>query len=88
MAEISIAKQYAKLQEIEATAKQWWDKKDRETAKLARIAKLGRKKSIVVPISENRGIRITNNFKTKESKIFAPAFARKWDLKEVPLDNS
>lgn len=86
LAEISIAKQYQKWLELDAEAHQKWDKVDKELRKLVRLAKVGRKKSAVIPISESRGIEIRNQFRG-EDKVFAPAFARKWRIKEVPLDN-
>jgi hypothetical protein len=84
MSEISIAKQYQRWQEADAQAHQLWEKVDRELKKLIRIAKIGRKTSKIIAISESRGIEIRNQFKG-ELKVFAPAFARKWKIKEVPL---
>lgn len=84
----SIAKQYQRYLEVEAQAQKLWEKKDRELRKLARLAGLGRKARITVPISENRGIRITNQFRTKEDKLFTPAFCRRLQLKEIPLDSA
>jgi hypothetical protein len=82
----AVAKQYARYQEADAAARRLWDKKDREERKLVRMAKIGRKASKVVPISDSRGLQILNSFRG-EVKVFAPAFARKWKIKEVPLDN-
>lgn len=78
------AKQYARYVEVDAAAHKQWDRTDRELRKFVRLAKMGRKRSIVVPISESRGIEITNQFKGTE-KVFTPAFARKYKLKEVAL---
>lgn len=82
----SLAKQYLRWQEADAEAHKLWYKVDRELRKLVRLAKIGRKTSKVVAISENRGIEIRNQFKGEE-KVFAPAFARKWKVKEVPLSS-
>ena len=81
----AVARQYAKWQETEAKAHALWDKTDRELRKLIRLAKVGRKAKMVVPISDSRGLEIRNQFKG-EDKVFAPAFARKWKVKEIPLD--
>ena len=81
----AIAKQWERVQEAEAAARKLWDKLHKETRKLVRLANLGRKSEVVVPISEERGVRIVNQFKTKEDKIFTPAFCRRFELKEVPL---
>lgn len=83
----AVAKQYARWQEADAAAHALWDKTDREMAKLIRLAKVGRKAKAVVPISETRGLEIKNQFRGEE-KVFAPAFARKWKVKEVPLDTA
>ena len=88
--ESAVAKQHAKLQEAKAAADSAWAKVDRETSKLVRAAKLGRKSLKIVRISENRGLRVPDRFRTamreKEDKVFAPAFARRFEVKEVPLD--
>ena len=81
----AIVRQYSKWQEADASAHQLWEKVDREMRKLIRLAKVGRKARAVIPISETRGIEIRNQFRG-EDKVFAPAFARKWKVKEVPLD--
>jgi hypothetical protein len=81
----AIVRQYSKWQETEAAAHTLWDKTDLELRKLIRLAKVGRKARAVIPISETRGIEIRNQFRG-EDKVFAPAFARKWKVKEVPLD--
>jgi hypothetical protein len=83
----SVAKQYARWQEADAAAHLLWERVDREARKLVRLAKVGRKSRKIVPISSNRGIEIKNQFRGEE-KVFAPAFARKWKIKEVPLDQS
>jgi len=83
--ESAVARQYEKYQEAKAAADILWAKVDRENRKLVRLAKVGRKQSHTVRISETRGVRITNKFRG-EDKVFAPAFARKWEIKEVPLD--
>jgi hypothetical protein len=90
--ESAIARQYALYQETEAKARKLWDKKDRELLKLVRLAKLGRKSQIVVAISENRGIRITDQWRTamreRAGKIFTRAFNHRHEVKEVPLDSA
>jgi hypothetical protein len=83
----SVAKQYQKYTELDFAAHQLWDKVDRELKKLIRLAKVGRARRKVVPISESRGLEIKNQFKG-EDKVFAPAFARKWKVKEVVLTES
>jgi hypothetical protein len=84
--EHAILKQYQRWQEADAEAHQLWEKCDRELRKLIKLAKVGRKTSKVVPISENRGLEIRNQFKGEE-KVFAPAFAKKWKVKEVALQS-
>ena len=79
-----IAKQYEKYLELDAQAHALWDKVDRELSRLIRMAKVGRKARAVIPLSETRGLEVKNQFKGAE-KVFAPAFARKWKVKEVPL---
>jgi len=83
--ESAVARQYLRYQEADAQAHILWEKTDREMRKLIRLAKIGRKTKAVVAISETRGIEIRNQFRG-EDKVFAPAFARKWKIKEVPLD--
>ena len=78
------AKQYQRWAEADAAARKLWDKSDRELKKLVRAAKLGRKASKVVPISESRGVEITNQFKTND-KVFTPALCKKFKVKEVAL---
>lgn len=80
----AVMKQFRKWQETHAKANVYWDRTDRELRKLIRLAKIGRKASTVVPISESRGIEIVNQFRGEE-KVFAPAFARKWKVREVAL---
>jgi hypothetical protein len=80
------AKQYQKLMEADAAAHQGWDKYDKELRRFIRVAKVGRRTVTVIPISETRGVEIRNQFKG-EIKVFAPAFAKKWKLKEVALEN-
>lgn len=79
-----IAKQYQKWLEADASARKQWDKADRELQKLIRMAKVGRKQSKVVAISESRGIEIEDQFRGQH-KCFTPAFAKRWKLKEVSL---
>lgn len=79
------ARQYQRYLDTEAEAKKHWEKTDRELKKFVRMARLGRKASVVVPISDARGVKITNQFKGSE-KVFAPAFARKFQVKEVALE--
>jgi len=81
----AILKQYAKYREADVAAHQQWEKVDIELRKLVRLAKIGRKTSITIPISESRGVEITNQFKG-EIKVFTPAFAKKWKLREIELD--
>lgn len=82
--DIAVAKQYQRWQEADAQAHKFWEKVDRELKKLVKLAKVGRKTTKVVAISESRGIEIRNQFKG-EDKVFTPAFAKKWKVKEVPL---
>ncbi len=82
--ELAVAKQLTRLLEVKAAANVCWVQVDRETLKLVRVAKLGRKSSIVVRTSETHGVEISNQFRG-EVKVFAPAFARKWRVKEVRL---
>jgi hypothetical protein len=80
----AVARQYSRWQEADALARKHWDRADRELKKLVRAAKLGRKASAVVPISESRGIKIVNQFQGAD-KVFTPAFAKKFQVKEVAL---
>lgn len=82
-----VAKQYLRYQEADAQAHALREKVDRELRKFVRLAKVGRKSRTIVPISETRGVEIRNQFRGEE-KVFAPAFARKWKIKEVPLDSA
>lgn len=79
------AKQYQRYLEADAEAHTKWVRVDRELKKLVKVARLGRKAAVVIPISEARGVRIVNQFKG-ETKVFAPAFAKKFQVKEVPLE--
>ena len=85
-------KQYAKYQEAEAAARKLWDRKDQEMKKLVKLSHLGRKSSIIVPISENRGVQIVDSWRKamrdKIQKIFTRAFNHRYELKDVPLENS
>jgi len=80
-----VARQWARVEELDAQARALWDRVDKERKKLVRLAKLGRKRSVTVPISETKGLQITDKFRG-ETKVFAPAFARKHEFKEVQLD--
>lgn len=83
----AVAKQWERVEALDLAAHAAWDALDRAKVRLVKLAKMGRKVSTVVPISELRGVRITNKFREKGcTKIFAPAFAKKFDFKEVPLD--
>lgn len=86
----AFAKQYTRYLEAEAAARKAWDHSHREQRKLVKLSKLGRKSQVVAPISESRGVRITDEWRTamrgKEDKVFAPAFARRLSVKEVALD--
>ena len=85
-ADTAVARQWAKVEALDLAAHAKWDELDRAKVRLVKLAKMGRKVSTVVPISETRGIRIVNKFREKGcTKIFAPAFAKKFDFKEVPL---
>jgi uncharacterized coiled-coil protein SlyX len=82
-----VAQQWAKIDELDKAAHEAWEALDRAKVKLVKLAKMGRKVTTIVPISETRGIKIVNKFREKGAvKIFAPAFAKKFDFKEVPLD--
>lgn len=81
----AFAKQYARYQAADDTAHASWSVVDRELKKLVKLAKLGRKASKVVAISDTRGVEIRNQFKNGETKVFAPAFAKKFKVKEVSL---
>ena len=81
----SLAKQWASVQEADAAARLKWDELHKETKKLVRMAGLGRKSKMVVPISESRGVRIVNQFRTREDKLFTPAFCKRYKVDEVPL---
>ena len=84
-----IAKQYEKYLDTEAAARKLWDQKDRELKKLVRLAKLGRKTQIVVPISDTRGVRITDKWREGMrdglEKLFTKAFNHRHEVKEVAL---
>jgi len=81
----SVAKQYQKYLEADAQARKLWDRQARELRKLIKLAKLGRKHSLIVPISESRGLQITDQFRTREDRVFTPAFCKRYQVKEVPL---
>jgi translation elongation factor EF-1alpha len=81
-----VAKQYEKWQAADAAAHEQWEKVDQELRRLIRLAKIGRKTVIVIPISELRGVEIRNQFKG-EIKVFAPAFAKKWKVREISLES-
>lgn len=50
--------------------------------RLARKAGLGRKKQILVPISETHQLKITNQFRGAE-EVFGGAFVRKISISEI-----
>jgi hypothetical protein len=81
----AVVKQYQKWQEADAAAHRQWEKVDVELRKLIRVAKVGRKAKTVIPISETRGVEISNQFRG-EIKVFAPAFAKKWKIREIALE--
>ena len=78
----AVAKQFERWREADAAARIFWDKVDHEARKLVRIAKVGRRVKVVIPISESMGVEIKNQFKG-EDKVFAPL--RKWKIKEVAI---
>lgn len=80
----AVAKQWAKVCELKDQARASWKKVERETAKLARLGGLGRKKQIDIPISETKAVRIKNQFRGQQ-EVFAPAFAKKITAEEVKL---
>jgi len=88
----AVARQYARWLEADAQARKLWDKAHREMRKLVRLAKLGRKSQIIAPISENRGVRIRDAWRcamrSREDKVFTPAYARRHEVKEVPLESA
>lgn len=80
----ALVREYQKYVELDAQAHALWEKVDKQLSKVIRIGKVGRRARAVLPISESRGIEIKNQFRG-ELKVFAPAFARKWKVKEVAL---
>jgi phosphatidylserine decarboxylase len=87
MSDSALARQYQRVLDTDAEARAKYDQRDKELRKLIRMAKMGRKVSIVIPISDSRGVQITDQVREfkKEGKLFAPAFARRFAYKEVPL---
>jgi len=87
----AIAKQYARYEELDAAARLAWDKSGKALKRLVRLAKMGRKLQVIVPISENRGVQITDQYRTAirngSDKIFTKAYCRRHEVKAVPLDN-
>lgn len=85
----ALVKQYEALLAAEEEARAAWKRVDKAKKKLVRIAKLGRKLQIEVPLNQTRCLRITDNFRSamreKEDKVFAPAFAKRYEVKEVSL---
>ncbi|MGO9863681.1 MAG: hypothetical protein ACLPLR_08730 [Terriglobales bacterium] len=53
-----------------------------ESRRLARLAKLGRRKSVIVRVSETAAVKIENQWKGEE-ECFAPAFAKKLKVLQV-----
>ena len=81
----AIARQYSAYLEADERADKAFDLKRKALRKLVRVSGLGRKGEITVPISENRAIRIRNKWK-KQEECFAPAFAKKFEVKELGID--
>ena len=88
--ELATAKAFLAYLEAEQEARKYWDRSHRAARKLVKTAKLGRKSMIVVRISENRGVRITDEWRSamreKSDKIFTKAYCRRHEIKEVSLD--
>ncbi|HUD64675.1 MAG TPA: hypothetical protein VMQ17_08860 [Candidatus Sulfotelmatobacter sp.] len=84
----TVAEQWTLVKETEAEAHLQWEKLRKEVRKLVKLANMGRKHKMVVPISDSRGIKIVNQYRTRDDKIFTPAFCKRFDVKEVPLDST
>lgn len=85
--ELAFRKLYEQLVEVDAEARSLWDERDRLILELVKMLNMGRKSEIVVKLSDRVGLQITDNRKKfcQDGKLFAPAFARRWDWKEVKL---
>jgi hypothetical protein len=86
----AIAKQYQKYLEADAAARLKWDAAGKALQRFVRLAKMGRKIQVVVPISASRGVRVTDEWKAairnKEEKVFTPAYCKRYSAKEIPLE--
>lgn len=76
---------------LEPEAKAKWEKLDKLRQRLVRMAKMGRKIKIIIPLDDAKGLQITNKFKEAHKEgthqIWAGGYAREFAFKEVTLDD-
>ena len=89
--ERKIAARFLLLEQAEENCRLLWERLDRQRRNFARLAGLGRKRQVVVRISETEGVQIKNQFRQVDKKnkpvdkVFTPAFCRKWDIAKIKL---
>lgn len=84
--ERNVAQAYALLVKDEEECRVKWERLDRKRKRLAKLAGLGRKKQVLVRISETHAVKIVNQFRGAD-KVFTPAFCRKLDISKVKHDD-
>ena len=80
--ERAVAAKFAALEAEEEDCRLRWERLDRKRKKLAQAAGLGRKKQVLVRISETHDLKIVNQFRGVD-KVFTPAFCRRLDIGKV-----
>lgn len=86
-AEAEFRKLYKDLVEVDAEAREKWEERDRLILELVKMLNMGRKSQVVVKLSDHLGLQITDNRRKfcSDGKLFAPAYARRYDWKEIKL---
>ena len=82
--EKDIAKKWGELASEEDRVRLLWERLDRRRKKFAKAAGLGRKRQIVVRISETHCVKVVNQFRGSD-RVFTPAFARRLDISKIKL---
>lgn len=82
--EKSIAKKFADLEAEEDGVRLLWERLDRRRKKFAQAVGLGRKRQVIVRISETHCVKVVNQFRGAH-KVFTPAFCRKLDISKIKL---
>ena len=77
-----VAAKFFALEQDEDHCRLLWERLDRARKQLAKTAGLGRKRQLLVRISETHDLKIVNQFRGVD-KVFTPAFCRRLEISKV-----